>query len=189
MKKYIIPWICIAFFALFTIPGYGNDTPDYAPERTAVIVNGVVITEGEINYELERLEEQAMIQGEQKEIPLNYAYFEELRAQVIEMLIVKELLIDECRKRNIKIAQKLVNEQFDTLKGQFPSEQNFQDFLDYSGISEEKLRSEIEISLSIDTLAGTLIGNRTFSNPEIKEQALSGLIDKLYKRANIIYPE
>ena len=193
MKRHLILLLLLTLSAIAISYGQNSSAPRYEPEKAVVTVNGNVITGEELNYELKRLEEQAMMKGEQQEVPLNYAYFEELRKQVIEMLIVRELLIKECEERSIAATEKQITEQFEVLKNQFPSEQKFQEYLEYSSISREKLRSEIRISLTIDMLAESLLEDRVFSNHENRErgkqQVLAPLIDELYQQAVIQYHE
>ncbi|MBI9106708.1 MAG: SurA N-terminal domain-containing protein [Spirochaetales bacterium] len=162
-----------------------------SPQKVIVLINGDIITEAEINYELEQLERQAMISGEQKKIPLNYAHIEELRNTVITTLINKHILLQECTIRGITIKPEIINQNLQSLKNQFPEEQQFHDFLKDSNISEEKLMDEIRIALSVDMLAIQLLKeeNKDYStaNEIERQKALAALLTKLLKEADITW--
>ena len=160
-------------------------------DSIVVTVNGYEITAAEINYELGQLEQQAMISGEQQKVPLNYAHMEELRATVIETLINKHLLLQECRKRNVNISTGRIEENLLLLRQQFPTAQQYYDFLAHSEISETKLRDEIHTALKIDTLAEMEIEKQGGSNgiisEEDKQKALAALLHRLHETAVIEY--
>lgn len=159
-------------------------------EMTVLLVNGEKITSAEINYELRQLENQAMIRGEQQQTPLNYSRMSELRKNVIDLLINKKLLLQECNRRNVIIEPEDIERHLSALKNQFLLEQQFNDFLIDSCVTLEKLKEEIEISLKIDFLANQEIRKQDkdkidFSEIE-KQRALGSLLVELHRRAEII---
>ena len=160
-------------------------------DYTVVTVNGYEITSAEIDYELGQLEHQAMIAGEMNSIPLNYNNIEELRDAVIETLINKHLLLQECRRRKIAISEKVIIENILTLKNQFPTTQQYYDFLASSGITEAKLKDEILNALMIDTLAylESEKNQKNLSSEEKKQEALVILLKTLHNEADIIRAE
>lgn len=125
--------------------------------QVIVRVNEEAIYSDELYYELSQIEEQAIIGGEKNQIPLNFNKFEELQEQVIQTMINKRLLLQEVKRQGIFVDPTVIDQHFDYLKQQFPDEIQFREFLNYSGISELKLKNEIRSSLCIDTLSELLI--------------------------------
>ncbi|HAK44682.1 MAG TPA: hypothetical protein DCO79_02010 [Spirochaeta sp.] len=181
MKK-ILPLVfsIVIVFPLFS----QNENP------IIVTVNGYEITNTEVNYELSQLEQQAMIAGEQQKTPLNYANIEKLRNTVIGTLINKQLLLQECSKRNVAVSDSTIELNLQELRNQFPTKQQYHDFLAHSSISEIKLQEEIRIAISIDLLANQELEQQGKSVPNIsaedKQAALAKLLYKLHEEAEII---
>jgi FKBP-type peptidyl-prolyl cis-trans isomerase (trigger factor) len=186
MKRFFLSFTILLFIICTSV--YSNDDND-----TIVKVNGHPITREEVNFELARLEEQAMIIGEQKRIPLNYADVEKLREHVIATLINKLLLLEECDERSITVTPELISQQLQLLKNRFQSQQDYQEFLSYSDISEKKLNDEIRISLRIDALATELANIKDSMSPKeinrAKLNALNSMLTELHKQAEIIWVE
>ena len=62
----------------------------------------------------------------------------------LDQAIKSELLYQQAVKEGIKIDQKLVDDDFKSVKMSFPNEQSFKDFLQAVGYGENELRTEIE---------------------------------------------
>ncbi len=164
--------------------------PAFSENSVAVVnVNGHEITEDEINFELGQIEYQAMIVGEQQKVPLNYARVEELRNMVIETLINKHLLVQACAERNIIIDAEEIEKNLLMLKNQFPEKQQYHNFLDQTGISENRLQEEIRTSLMIDLLATSELKSAGYEigsiSEEEKQKALARLLSELHEKAVI----
>jgi peptidyl-prolyl cis-trans isomerase C len=129
-----------------TLPALADDRQTKGDK--AAVVNGVVITKAEFDVEYNRALEQLKRSGRFPGV----SELEQLREQILENLIARELLLQECRKMEIKADQNEVDEQLGQLKGRFSSEAEFKSALSEMDITEETLRTQIERDMSIRRL-------------------------------------
>jgi peptidyl-prolyl cis-trans isomerase C len=79
---------------------------------------------------------------------------------VLENLIARELLYQECQKKGIKVDQKEVDGQLTAIKGRFPSEAEFKNALSKMNLTEADLRFQFERDLAIKKLLDGQIGDK-----------------------------
>ena len=85
------------------------------------VVNGTVINQAEFDSEMNRVLERLQRTGR---FP-NDLERSQIKKQVLENLIARELLYQESQKKGIKVDQKEIEAQLTALKGRFPSEVEF----------------------------------------------------------------
>jgi hypothetical protein len=180
-KKLFLITLILFFFS----PLFANSV-----NSNVILVNNEQITEEEIYYEMGQIEMQAMLVGEQNSTPISCANTGELRNTVENILINKHLLLQECKRLNITFSSKIIDQNLQTMKDQFKTEEQFLGYLDFINITEEKLKEEIAVALKIDALATQAAqknnrGKAVFSEEE-KEQALASVLGKLLCNATII---
>lgn len=136
--------------ALFILAFSGAAAGEEKPATgRAASVNGVVISNEEVNRQMFALEQHFLsTQG----TAIRPDMIPELRNRVIDELIDKELLYQESLKRGIELEEKTVDETMGALKKRFPDEETFQDELEQMNLSEEALRSQIRKDLVVRQL-------------------------------------
>jgi peptidyl-prolyl cis-trans isomerase C len=111
----------------------------------AALVNSAVITGEDFHNELQRVERLRGVDKKSHD-PAESA---RNRKQALESLIARELLYQEAGKRGIKIPEKVVAEEVDKLKKQFPKEAEFNTTLGKMGLSEPAVRKQIERGMAV----------------------------------------
>jgi len=109
------------------------------------VVNESVITQEyfdrEMGYALQRLANMGR-SFDDSQLPA-------IKKDVLEGLINAELLCQESQRKGIKVEEAAINEQLETLRKQFPSEDEFKTALTKANLSEVDLRSQIRRGLTI----------------------------------------
>jgi parvulin-like peptidyl-prolyl isomerase len=137
------------------------------PQRTAVAaVNGSLIFADEVHAELTRIEQQAILSGTLRQVPLDYSNIEELTEHVLSTLIQKKLLLQECAKAQITVSPADIAAYRTELQRQFSDPDQFSQHLQQQGISIEQLEKEITEALLIDNLAEELLAQEHWSCSE-----------------------
>lgn len=150
----IIIIIVVAF--VFTI-FYGTFTRrSQSPSQgaaSAATVNNTVIT----IYDLENQFRNFISQfdnrylNELDEQGINY-----LKRLTLESMINNELLYQEAKSRKIKVNNNDINTRLNEIKANFPSEKEFQNYLQYNGIRINDMRESIKRDLMITNLTNSL---------------------------------
>jgi len=132
----------------------------------AATVNGVVIQEEEVNKFLLYQQQRLLATTGQVIRP---EMMMEVRKQVLENLIDRELLYQQSRKKGISIKDAEVNEQFDQLKKQYPNEQAFKDGLAEDHLTEDTVKSRIKMNLAVQRFVEKeFVGKVTVTEAETK---------------------
>jgi peptidyl-prolyl cis-trans isomerase C len=116
------------------------------PGEMVARVNGDMITAGDIDQEMRGLMAQygGFVQPEQlKELEPR------LREQALENMITKRLLMQEADRQNMQPDEQAIEDEIESIKAQFPSEEVFQEQLNTMGITPEQLRRDIADHLKI----------------------------------------
>jgi len=120
-----------------------------APEKAAS-VNGSIITMKQLERELTQVQQRLAGQGRQ----ITESELVEIKKDLLESLINRELIYQECRRQKISAKESEVMEQYDGLKKRFPSEAGFNQALQQMNISEaeikQQIRQELELKAFID---------------------------------------
>ena len=153
----LIPfWVLLIVLALITMasPAYAGESQ--SAEQKVAVVNGAVVNQAEFDTEMNRVLERLQRTGR---FP-NDLERSQIRKQVLEKLIARELLYQESQKKGIKVDQKEIDEQLTALKGRFPSEAEFKNGLSKMNLTEAALRSQLERDLAIRKLLDDQIGEK-----------------------------
>ena len=159
-----------AWALLLTLTMVISTSPALAAEKQpaggkAAIVNGVAISQEELDLETRRVEARLLRSGRSP----NPSELGQLKKSVLETLIARELLYQESQKKDIKIDQAATNQQFEEMKGRFPSEEEFNNALISMHLSEASLRSQLERDQVIRALVESeLSENLAVSDEEVK---------------------
>ena len=172
-RLYQIPTILI--IVLLSLPAMAVDkTP--AGEKAAV-VNGVVITRAHFDKELKVHLERVSRQGQQ----ISDEQINDLKKDVLEGLIEREILYQESQKAGIKVPDQKVEDQMAGIKKRFPNEEEFKKALASMGLTEEEVRAQIQRGLSIRELIDQKVANKIVVTDEETKAYYDGN-PKLFKQ-------
>ena len=136
----------ILVLMLFLSPAMAEK--EISSEDKIAEVNGVAITNKQYSKELEMQRNRVSQQGKQ----LSDAQLTELKNEVLEGLIEREILYQESQKAGIQITDQNVDEQLAAIKKRFPNENEFKVFIDKMNLSENEIKVQIERGLAIREL-------------------------------------
>jgi len=136
----------LLIFLAVSIPVLAKDSK--VPSEKAAEVNGVAIFQeehaNEVNLQLEFLSEQGLL--------LSKEQITELKNEVLENLIDREILYQESKKTGINVNKKIVDEQLSDVKEHFQSEKEYKNALSTMELSEGDVKNQIKKSLAIGKL-------------------------------------
>ena len=112
---------------------------------TVAVVNGVEISRADFDAEISRARQQFAGMGQ----PISSARLSEIKKDVLESLIGRELLYQTSQKHGIKVDEAAINNQLAILKKRFPSETEFNKVLSKNNLSEAAIRAQLERNMAI----------------------------------------
>lgn len=136
-----------------------------ASEGKVAVVNGSVITQKDFDREMGRVLQRLASTGRS----LDDSQLRAIKKEVLEGLIHGELLYQESQRKGIKVEEVAINEQLETLKKRFPSEDEFKTALNKMNLSEANIRSQIKRGLTIEQfVTGQFAEKVTVSDKELR---------------------
>ena len=112
---------------------------------TVAVVNGVEISRADFDAEISRARQQFARLGQ----PISGTRLSEIKKDVLENLIGRELLYQTSQKHGIKVDEAAINNQLAMLKKRFPSEAEFNKVLSKNNLSEAAIRAQLERNMAI----------------------------------------
>ncbi len=160
-------WTVVMALVLTSVVSSGLAAEEKQPQQKEIaVVNGVIITQKDFDMQMLRVQEQLRRSGR---FP-NSSELAEIRKDVLESLIGRELIYQESQKRGFEADQEAVNQQFSALRGQFPSEAEFTSALTRANTSEDAIKSQLARELTINQFIDReFIQKATVSDKEIRE--------------------
>ncbi len=144
--------IVLAALCFFILPGSAPAdeaaVESSSSDETVAVVNGDKVTRGQVDRELRGYQQRMMRSGQS----LNAENLAGMREQVVEGLIDRALLYQASVKEGITVSQEEVDERFDEIRGQFPSEDAFQSALGQMGVTDKAIREELHGGLAVQKL-------------------------------------
>jgi peptidyl-prolyl cis-trans isomerase C len=136
------------------------------PSKCAVaVVNGSVITQEDFDREIDRVRQRFLSMGK----PLIDSQIPEIKKEVLENLINRELLYQESQRKGIKVDEAAINEQVITMKKRFSSEAEFKSALIKLNLSKAAIKAQLKQGLAIQQFIDThIVQKATVSDQEIK---------------------
>jgi peptidyl-prolyl cis-trans isomerase C len=126
------------------------------------MVNGTVITRSEYDTELSRFERQMAMSGQAPD-PTQAS---DMKGRVLDGLIDRELLKQQCKKQGITVTDSDVDQQVAVLKQKFGNEKEFTDTLAKMNLTEADLKSQLRQDLAIKKLIDQQIASKVTITPE-----------------------
>ena len=144
--KRISSFVLLLFFVVLANLLFAQETRP--PTDKVAMVNDAVITQAELDSQMNTVVDRLKASGRLPDV----SQLDQIRTQVLENLIARELLYQESQKRHITISQETVNEQLVNLKAQFPNEAEFNTALTRMNLTEASIKEKLERDLSLKKL-------------------------------------
>ena len=138
----------IAVLALLGASAFALAADKKAPENKVAVVNGVAISKGEFDRELDFFIKRAAQGGQQ--IP--DAQMDQMKNEVLENLIDRELLFQECKKKRVQVESEAVADQLKNIQQRYPDKDEFKKLLNEMGLTESQVKAQIERGMAIQEL-------------------------------------
>ena len=160
--------VIVLALTLIVSPGFAAEKE--TPQSKLAVVNGSVITQSDFDRQMGRVVQQFRSSGK----PLTDSQRLQVKREVLESLIARELLYQESQKKGIQAEAVAVNQQFMVLKKRFPSDADFERALTEMNLSEPAVRAQIEKDLAIKVLIDKQIAQNVAVSEEEKRAYYDG---------------
>jgi len=134
--------------ALILVSAVGFAADKKAPGDRVAVVNGVIIDRGTFDRELDYFVRRAAPGG--KQVP--DFQMAQMKNQVLESLIDRELLFQESKKKGIQVKPEDVSDQLKNIQQRYPNKDEFKKLLNDMGLTESDLQAQIEHGMAIQKL-------------------------------------
>ncbi len=145
-RKRVSSFVLLLFFMALATFVLAEETQP--PTDKAAVVNGTVITQAELDSQMKIVMDRLRASGRLPDV----SQLDQIRSQVLENLIARELLYQESQKKGIKISEEELNEQLTKLKAQFPNEAEFNNALNRMNLTEASIKEKLKRDLSLKKL-------------------------------------
>lgn len=119
-----------------------------APADKVAVVNGVTISKDTYDRELDFFVRRAAPGGQQ--IP--DVQMAQMKSEVLESLIDRELLFQESKKKGIQVKSDAVSDQLQKIQQRYPNKEEFKKLLSNMGLTESDVQAQIERGMAIQKL-------------------------------------
>jgi peptidyl-prolyl cis-trans isomerase C len=133
-----------------------------APEDKAAVVNGVTINKDAYDRELDFFIRRAAPGGQQ--IP--DVQMAQMKNEVLESLIDRELLFQESKKQGIQVKSEAVSNQFQKIQQRYPNKEEFKKLLSNMDLTESDVQAQIERGMAIQELIDKEVTEKIKVNDE-----------------------
>lgn len=141
-------WTLVTVLALVSLASPAPAGEKQPPKNTVAVVNGAVITRTDFDMEMSRVQQQLLSMGKH----LTGSQLSEIKKEVLENLIGRELLYQKSQKKGIKVKDEAIKEQLATLKNRFPNEDEFNKALNEMNLSEASIKAQFKRNIAIQKL-------------------------------------
>lgn len=150
MKKIIAIVVVVAVVAAglwYVTTRTGENTRTEDVESVVAVVNGEEITRGDLSAV------EAQIVASQGIDPslLSASMRAQIESQAIETVVSQALLRQAAAEANVEVPEENVDIQIEAIKGQFDTEEAYQNALGSEGLTESELRSQIRTDLAVQS--------------------------------------
>jgi len=144
--KRVSSFVFLLFFMALTTFVLAEETQP--PTDKAAVVNGTVITQAELDSQMKIVIDRLRASGRLPDV----SQLDQIRSQVLENLIARELLYQESQKKGIKISEEEVNKQLINVKAQFPNEAEFNNAMIRMNLTEASIKEKLQRDLALKKL-------------------------------------
>lgn len=176
MQRVLIFTLILFMFGLTTLSASADEKPKGAGDDVSLPdvvakVNGVEIKSGPIKF----LMSSAMRKGHRSFSP---AEKRKMVSNLVDKEIVRELVHQEGRATNVKIDAKFVEKEFQGVIKPYQNNEEFQKALKARGLTEDELKSSIEV----DLIAKKLIDEQVRGKIKITDEDVKSYYDSNQKK-------
>ena len=158
-------WAIVMTMVLAALPWSAWAEKKQAPEDSVAMVNESVIKREDFDRAVAQIEQRFTRMGR----PLSDSQFAEIKKNVLEELIHRELLLQESQKSGVKIEAAEVKEQIDRMRSQYPSEAEFKSALNMMGFSAKNIESQLKERMELRQFINDRIAKKiTIPEEDIK---------------------
>ena len=137
-----------------------------APGDKIAVVNGVIISQGEFDRELDFFVRRAAPEGQQ----LPELQLAKIQNDVLESLIDREVLFQESQKKGIEVKADEISDQLKKIKQRYPDETQFAEMLKGIGLTESDVQTQIKRGMAIQQLIDKEVGDKVKISDEESKQ-------------------
>jgi peptidyl-prolyl cis-trans isomerase C len=141
------------------LPGVGSEPPDLPgvlkaedPEMVVAKVNGEPIAAGPV-FQLAHIQKMRFLSEGQQ---VDEAMDKELVRVALQMVIDNELLAQAAQQSGLSLDPQEIDGEIEAARSQFPSEEEYADYLKNAGLTEQDVRQEAERRVMIRSYVKTL---------------------------------
>lgn len=179
LKESVLKLVCVAGLATACVCGVAgcqNNNQDNSSTSglVAATVDGVEISEDTITSYIEAVREQQGLTDEDSwgEYLAEYGTSpSEIREQVIQSYIDRELIVKGAEEKNITVDSSEVDSYVDSMKQNYEDDEAWQEALTAAGMTEDEYRSEIELQLKAKALYATFADSEDPSEEDMLSYA------------------
>ncbi len=102
----------------------------------------------------------------------------EIKQKVLDQMIAEKLMLQEAKRRNIKVTKREIEEGIKTVKSRFPNDQAFQNELKKENLTEKQFEKRIEEQIMVLKLIDEVIKKNV---PQPTEQEAKEVFNKIMK--------
>ncbi|MBN2398301.1 MAG: peptidylprolyl isomerase [Deltaproteobacteria bacterium] len=145
-QKWFYVLVMTAVVALFAVQacekGAGRPSED-----TVAIVNGTLITQGDLDAELSMMQKQFADLDKASDEQLA-----EIKRDILENLISREVLYQESQRKGIEVDEVTIDERLANIKKRLPQGEDFEGMLAEMHLTESDLRMQLREGMAIQKL-------------------------------------
>ncbi|MFC1812739.1 peptidylprolyl isomerase [Thermodesulfobacteriota bacterium] len=137
--------VFVVLLALIMTPLSALAEETWRSEGYVAVVNGAVITIEDFNRAMKQVEQRLA----NTEKDPGVSRLSEIKKEVLEKLINRELLYQKSQKDGFKVTSAEVDDQLSRIRRRFPSEEEFKRALGYMGFTEKNIEHQIRRGIEI----------------------------------------
>ncbi|MCP8617666.1 SurA N-terminal domain-containing protein [Salirhabdus salicampi] len=168
LKKQTLFGVIIMLMILAACSQENNNEEGKAIEddTTVATVNGMEIKGEDYNMLYEQTEQYFAQQGQD---PEDEEIANQIKESALDQLIGQKVVLFYADQNGYEASEEEIEEQFDFVKSQYESDEDFADILQQHNLTEEKLRSEIANQIKTNQFLEDKIGEVEVTDEEIQE--------------------
>lgn len=166
----VIGLICTMCILSLTLCACESSSQTDNPNEVVASINNVSVSRGQIESRVKALKQEhaAEDDGKWKEfLSQNNLTPQMVRQRVLERLITEILVTQDAEKHNITIDASYVDDQIQSLKANYPTEQAWHDALEANGYDEASYRHAVELNLLTQKVQRDLIDKEDLSDEQL----------------------
>lgn len=143
-KKFYLISVVLLLALLFPVnPGASGETK--TPDGKVATVNGTVITQKAMGFEIHQVRGRYLQQGK----ALNDAEIDRMKVKILDSLIKRELLYQEGKRINILVDETVIAAELNRMRQQFPGESQYKNALSAMQVTEAEVEARIRHGMTV----------------------------------------